>query len=115
MPSSYSTKSQVVVGYVAAAAIAVIVIFVHYFLAYQPALDPFRDESNAGSRGAVPFQPNPVDVMILRYIRGLFRASYKVKSSNPSRWVYPNTALTRVSYVSWQVEAESDSVSASLE
>lgn len=107
-------KSQVVVGYVAAAAIAVIVIFAHYFLAHQPQLDPFRDENNPASPRAEPIQPNPVDVMILRYTRRPFRAFDTVKSSIPSRWAYLNRALTRVRHVPREPEADSNSDSASL-
>ncbi|KAL4744627.1 hypothetical protein BDW72DRAFT_208869 [Aspergillus terricola var. indicus] len=82
--------SLVVIGYVGAAGITVVLIICHYLVAYEPTLDPFPDENTVGYR-SVPFRPNPVDLMILRYIKWPFRGFVaRVFSS----WTYLNTPLT---------------------
>ncbi|KAL4800346.1 hypothetical protein BDV19DRAFT_384700 [Aspergillus venezuelensis] len=63
------TSLGVVIGYVGAAGIAVTLIMCHYFIAYSPNIDPFRDASGAPSKRDIPFKPNPVDLMILRIIK----------------------------------------------
>ena len=56
-----------IVNYIATAAIAVLVIIVYYIAVYEPALDAF---SKLGQMDTpVPFRPNPVDVVLLRWIR----------------------------------------------
>ncbi|KAL4804639.1 hypothetical protein BDV18DRAFT_161735 [Aspergillus unguis] len=89
------TGTGVIVGYVATAGIAITVIIAHYFIVYQPNLDPFREENNVGCSRAVPFQPNPVDLIILRCIRWPFKGFRAVKTSSPSRWPYLNSPLTK--------------------
>ncbi|KAL4938113.1 hypothetical protein BDV06DRAFT_226298 [Aspergillus oleicola] len=68
------TGLGVVIGYVGAAGIAVTLISCHYIMAYSPDLDPFRDANGVPSRRDMPFRPNPVDLMILRCIKGPFRS-----------------------------------------
>ncbi|KAL3434218.1 hypothetical protein BDV09DRAFT_204893 [Aspergillus tetrazonus] len=90
------TGPGVVIGYVGAAGITVVLIIFHFLVAYEPGLDPFRDENNAGYR-SVPFRPNPVDLMILRFIKWPFKRFKGFRGSNPSSWSYFNTPLTRQS------------------
>jgi hypothetical protein len=71
-------------------------IIAHYFFAYQPNLDPFHEESNVGWSRAAPFQPNPVDLIILRCIKLPFKGFRAVKRSSPSRWSHLNIPLTKV-------------------
>lgn len=61
---------KVLIGYVATAGIVVIIVTVHYFLVYQPDLDPFRSPNGTTEPNQeVPFRPNPVDKMILGRLR----------------------------------------------
>jgi hypothetical protein len=94
------TGTGVIIGYNATAGIAVFVIIAHYFLAYQPNLYPFREENNVGCSRAMPFQPNPVDLIILRCIKRPFKWFSAVKRSSPSRWSYLNIPLAKVRRVS---------------
>ena len=59
---------KVVVGYTATAGIAVLIITGYYFLGHRPELDPFRNDK-ANTQTPVLFKPNPVDKLILGYVR----------------------------------------------
>lgn len=60
-----------IINYIATAAIAVLVIIVYYIAVYEPALDA---SSKLGHMDTpVPFRPNPVDVVLLRWLRHLPR------------------------------------------
>ncbi|KAL4962562.1 uncharacterized protein BDV14DRAFT_202717 [Aspergillus stella-maris] len=63
------TGLGVVIGYVGAAGIAVTLIMCHYFIAFSPNVDPFRDANGLPPQRDVPFKPNPVDSMILRMLK----------------------------------------------
>ncbi|KAI9373705.1 hypothetical protein BJX61DRAFT_501636 [Aspergillus egyptiacus] len=85
------TGPGVLVGYIASAGIVVVLISVHYFLAYQPTLDPFRDKNDVPSPRAVPFRPNRVDLMILRFCRRTPEGDTTLPTR--SRWSYLNAPL----------------------
>ncbi|KAL4860315.1 hypothetical protein BDV12DRAFT_181777 [Aspergillus spectabilis] len=89
------TGPGVIIGYTATAGIAVALISVHYFIAFQPVLDPFRHGDNSPSPQAPPFSPNPVDMMILRFLRRPFRTTLTVKKNSQSRWVRLDARLTK--------------------
>ncbi|KAL3473409.1 hypothetical protein BJX99DRAFT_261339 [Aspergillus californicus] len=80
------TGLGVIIGYIVSAGIVVIVLVVHYALAHQPMLDPFRDKYNMSHR-AESFVPNPIDLIILR------RA--KARSATSTKWASLNAALTK--------------------
>ncbi|KAL4861955.1 hypothetical protein BDV12DRAFT_190735 [Aspergillus spectabilis] len=64
-----------------------------YFMAYQPELDPFRDADDNPCPRPVPFRPNPVDLMVLRFCRRIPKAQ-----NTPSgiwRWSHLDTPLTK--------------------
>lgn len=63
------------IGYVANAGIVVVIIILHYLVAQQPELDPFRRPGNAESKSPASYRPNPIDRILLG---GLRRASKKL-------------------------------------
>lgn len=57
--------SQVVVGYIATAGIAVLIVNVYYLAIHQPSQDPFENADEASRN----FRPNPVDAAVLTLLR----------------------------------------------
>lgn len=75
-----------IVNYLVTAGIAVLVIVIYYFAVYEPALDAFTKLEH--SRTAVPFRPNPVDVVLLQWVRYLPRkvaGACRIGVRNPAR------------------------------
>lgn len=64
-PDNDITGVGVIINYTVTAGIALLVIFIHYVVVYDPSHDPFQvaDDSDP------PFRPNPVDEMFLRGLR----------------------------------------------
>ncbi|KZN88534.1 hypothetical protein EN45_071090 [Penicillium chrysogenum] len=60
------TGKGVIANYVATAGIAVLLIIIHFFVVYEPALDPFRKTDYPLNQS---FRPNPIDTIILRTVR----------------------------------------------
>ncbi|OQE32791.1 hypothetical protein PENFLA_c001G03716 [Penicillium flavigenum] len=60
------TGQGVIANYVATAGIAVLLIIIHFFVVYEPALDPFRKTDYPLNQS---FCPNPIDTIILRTVR----------------------------------------------
>ncbi|CAG8179328.1 unnamed protein product [Penicillium nalgiovense] len=60
------TGQGVIANYVATAGIAVLLITIHFFVVYQPALDPFRKADYPLNQS---YRPNPIDTTILRTMR----------------------------------------------
>lgn len=58
---------KVVVNYVGTAGFATMLVIIYYFMAYNPTNDPFRLNCQAGQPLS---RPNPVDMFILRSLRG---------------------------------------------
>lgn len=59
---------QVVLGYTINAGIVVVIILVNYLLAFQPDADPFL-EAKPGAQPRPDFKPNPIDVLVIRFVR----------------------------------------------
>ncbi|KAL2844542.1 hypothetical protein BJY01DRAFT_248160 [Aspergillus pseudoustus] len=89
------TPGQVIIGYTGAAGIAVVLIIVHYFVAFQPMLDSFRDETNPGGVQTAPFKANPVDLMILTFFRRPFGGDPRRVRLKRRRWRALDTRLTK--------------------
>lgn len=64
-PDNDITGVGVIINYTVTAGIALLVIFIHYVVVYDPSHDPFQmaDDSDP------PFRPNPVDEVFLRGLR----------------------------------------------
>jgi hypothetical protein len=61
---------EVALGYTITAAMAVLVIVAYYVFNYPPDADPFVDPGERlTGQGHVPFRPNPIDVLILKFVR----------------------------------------------
>lgn len=60
---------QVLINYMATAGIAILVILIYYFVVYEPATDPFNRAQPGSSKH---FRPNPVDDLLLGWLRGIF-------------------------------------------
>jgi hypothetical protein len=80
---------QVIVGFLGPAGLLIILVTAHFFIAYQPQLDPFRNPSNNSCPQPLPFCPNPVDLMVLKICR---------RGSSVSRWSYLETPITKVCF-----------------
>ncbi|KAL2870547.1 uncharacterized protein BJX67DRAFT_241981 [Aspergillus lucknowensis] len=87
------TGPGVIVGFLGAAGLLIILVTAHYFIAYQPQLDPFRDTSSNSSPRPLPFCPNPVDLMVLKTCRRASKPQNTISSI--SRWSYLDTQLTK--------------------
>lgn len=61
------TISQVMLAFVITAWIVVFMLIVYYLVAYNPELDPFRKEDEQTTCR----YPNPVDFIVLRFVRHL--------------------------------------------
>ncbi|KAJ5929321.1 hypothetical protein N7454_007169 [Penicillium verhagenii] len=60
----------VVVNYVGTAGLATLLVIIYYFMVYEPANDPFRVNGQADE---LLSRPNPVDMIILRSLRGALK------------------------------------------
>ncbi|KAI0887604.1 uncharacterized protein GGS22DRAFT_157575 [Annulohypoxylon maeteangense] len=60
----------VLIGFIAPAFFLLFVVCIHYILAFDPTLDPFRRKDNQEKKAN---RPNPFDQIILRTIRGFFK------------------------------------------
>ncbi|KAM0433383.1 hypothetical protein ACHAPT_004260 [Fusarium lateritium] len=61
----------VLVGFLGTAWLMIAMILVHYLVFFDPELDPFADTTCSGGTEELeaPFEPNPIDTMLLRFIR----------------------------------------------
>ncbi|KAJ5183820.1 hypothetical protein N7492_001436 [Penicillium capsulatum] len=78
--------ASVIINYLATAGIAVLVILIYYFAVYEPALDAFSKLEHGVT--PTPFRPNPVDVVLLQWVRYLPRkilGTFKLGIRNPAR------------------------------
>lgn len=55
-------KTQVVLGFLLTAGITILMLLIYYIFAYDPSLNPFRNQDSLDKN----FQPNPVDVALLK-------------------------------------------------
>lgn len=68
-PDSDVSGLGVIIGFVAPASLALLIVILYYLFALRPELDPFRDEDGRSSpERKVPFRPNPVDEYMLRWV-----------------------------------------------
>ncbi|KAK1995035.1 hypothetical protein LX36DRAFT_683330 [Colletotrichum falcatum] len=59
----------VVLGFVASAWLAIVVLVAYYIFAFNPHADPFSITD--GQNDSKPYTPNPVDELVARYTRRL--------------------------------------------
>ncbi len=58
----------------------------YYFVAHDPGLDPFRSNDKSVQQ-QVPYTPHPVDELMLRRARGLWRKIRKIKSEGNKKTI----------------------------
>lgn len=61
---------KVMVNYVGTAGLATLLVIIYYFMVHEPANDPFRVN---GQTEELLSRPNPVDLVILRSLRGALK------------------------------------------
>ncbi|KAJ5376054.1 hypothetical protein N7509_012940 [Penicillium cosmopolitanum] len=78
------TGIGVVANFVGTSLIAVLVIIVYYFATYQPTCDPFEEIGNDSlpSQPQHSFRPNPVDVLVLTFIRHHFKMKFSARTQS---------------------------------
>ena len=61
---------KVILNYVGTAGLATLLVIIYYFMVHEPAHDPFRINGQAGQ---LLSRPNPMDMVILRSLRGALK------------------------------------------